>query len=113
MTADTKSVPWDTSWYPVPQGHGICPVCNGSTHVELTDEEKTKSWNKGYTHRTCTNCGGQDMSGKAKGHTPLNPATGKGCHHSYTGRPHMRWKCYTIYTCNHGCGHTFDIDSGD
>jgi hypothetical protein len=93
----------------IPDGHGICPVCNGTAEVPLTTDESKYSWNKGKTHRPCSNCGGQTMSGKATGTTLLNKE-GVPCRHEYTSRTLGR--CYTGYTCKH-CGLHFAIDSGD
>src|SRR6478735_3420984 len=106
----TTTVSPDLSWYPVPKGHDTCPDCQGTGLVELTEQEKSQNWNKGKTHRQCTNGGGQTMSGKALGYSKIDPATGKGCHHNVTGRNAGR--CYTIYTCKK-CNYSFDIDSGD
>jgi len=100
----------DISWYPVPKGYDTCPVCQGTGKIELTEQELAYKWNTGKTHRACCNCGGQDMSGKAMGYTRIDPANGKGCTHSFTGRNAGR--CYTIYTCTK-CGYNYDIDSGD
>lgn len=100
----------DRSWYPVPVGHDMCPVCDGAAIVPLTEKEMEYSWNKGYTHRACTNCGGQTMSGKALGYTKIDPTTGRGCHHKYTSQTIGR--CYHRYTCTK-CGSQHDIDSGD
>lgn len=105
-----KAPPWDTTWYPIPPGNAICPCCEGTGLIELTEKEKTYSWYKDKTHRQCTNCGGQTMSGKALGHTKIDPATGLGCKHTYTERSGGR--CYHIYTCTK-CGYSYDIDSGD
>ena len=90
-------------------GYGVCPVCNGTCQVELTDEEKTRSWNKDKTHRNCHNCGGQYMYGSPKGEVRLN-TEGVPCKHSYTSQSDGR--CLTGYTCKH-CGDRYQIDSGD
>ena len=101
----------DVSWYPVPRGSGLCPVCNGTGIGRALDEkELIYSWNKGKTHYQCNNCGGQDMGGKARGYTRLDPATGKGCLHAFVGRNAGR--CYTVFTCSK-CLDKYDIDSGD
>lgn len=86
-----------------------CPVCNGTKELELTEKEKAYSWNRGKTHKACTNCGGQTMFGQATGKSYLRD-DGTPCKHEYTGRSGGR--CYTIYTCNH-CGYRYDIDSSD
>jgi len=86
-----------------------CPVCNGTKEVELSEQEKAYSWNKGKTHRACHNCGGQTMFGQATGKSWLRD-DGTPCAHHYTGRSAGR--CYTVYTCNH-CGYSYDIDSSD
>lgn len=101
----------DVTWYPVPKGSDVCPCCNGTgIGKELTEKDLTYSWNKGKTHYPCFNCGGQDMGGKPRGYAKIDPATGKGCNHSFTGRNAGR--CYTIYTCVK-CKDSYDIDSGD
>lgn len=88
---------------------GVCPVCNGTKEVLLTADELRYSWNKGKTHRDCTNCGGQYMFGRATGEVPLRP-DGTPCKHEYTSQTVGR--CLTEYTCKH-CGSRHQIDSGD
>jgi len=110
VNSPVKAAPWDTSWYPVPKGHDVCPVCNGTGQRELSEKEQAYSWNKGKTHAPCLNCGGQTMGGRASGYTKVDPNTGEGCHHTYTHRSGGR--CYHIYTCTK-CGDQYDIDSGD
>ena len=88
---------------------GICPVCNGTKEVALTESELTYSWNKGKTHCPCRNCGGQTMYGTSTGEVPLNKE-GQPCKHSYTSTDNGR--CLTTYTCVH-CGYRYQIDSGD
>lgn len=100
----------DVSWYPIPKGCDLCPVCNGTCLRELSEQERKYSWNKGATHGQCLNCGGQDMGGRARGYSKIDPTTGKGCNHTFTGRNAGR--CYTIYTCSK-CKYEYDIDSGD
>jgi hypothetical protein len=100
----------DRSWYPIPVGHDTCPVCEGTGLVPLKESELGYSWNKGKTHRQCTNCGGQTMSCKALGYTKIDPATGKGCIHHVTER--LAGRCYHIYTCTK-CKFSYDIDSSD
>ena len=90
-------------------GYGICPVCCGTCQVELTSEEKTRSWNKDKTHRPCHNCGGQYMYGRANGEVRLT-STQTPCTHNYTSTNDGR--CLTGYTCIH-CGDRYQIDSGD
>jgi hypothetical protein len=90
-------------------GYGVCPVCNGTGQVELTEHEKTYSWNKDQTHRKCHNCGGQYMYSSAKGEVRLN-TDGVPCTHNYTSTNDGR--CLTGYTCMH-CGDRYQIDSGD
>lgn len=109
MTTQTTK-PYDTTWYPVPKGYAECPCCKGTGLVELTEKEKLYSWNKDKTHRQCSNCGGQTMSGRALGYSKIDPNTGLGCEHTVTGRNAGR--CYNIYTCTK-CGFSYDIDSGD
>ena len=100
----------DRSWYPIPVGNAICPTCEGTSVVPLSEKELTYNWNKGKTHRACSNCGGQTMSGKALGYTKIDPTTGLGCQHTFTGR--LAGRCYHIYTCTK-CRFSYDIDSGD
>lgn len=100
----------DSTWYPIPKGYAQCPVCEGTGKVLLTEKELIYSWNKGCTHRQCTNCGGQTMAGTALGYTVIDPTTGLGCQHTVTGRTAGR--CYNIYTCTK-CKFSYDIDSGD
>ena len=108
MTTTEQKI--DRTWYPIPVGNAICPVCEGTGTVPLTEKELTYSWYKGYTHRQCTNCGGQTMGGKAMGYTKIDPKTGLGCKHYFTGRTIGR--CYNRYTCTK-CDSQYDIDSGD
>lgn len=89
--------------------YGTCPVCNGEGQFPLTDEEKSKWYNKDSTHRQCGNCGGRTMGQKGYGQVRLNKE-GKPCIHKYTSRNAGR--CLTRYTCN-DCGHSYEIDSGD
>jgi len=89
--------------------YGVCPVCNGTKEVPLTDNELKYSWNKDKTHRACTNCGGQTMYGRATGEVPLR-SDGTPCKHEYTSQTVGR--CLTRYTCKH-CGSSHEIDSGD
>jgi hypothetical protein len=91
------------------EGYGICPVCNGSGQVLLTENEKRYSWNKDKTHRDCSNCGGQYMYGEPQGIVRLNKE-GLPCTHKYTGSNVGR--CLTQYVCEH-CNDCFQIDSGD
>lgn len=88
---------------------GTCPVCNGTKEVALTEIEQKYSWNKGKTHRACTNCGGQYMYGSPRGEVKLRP-DGTPCTHNYTSKTVGR--CLTEYTCKH-CGDSYQIDSGD
>lgn len=89
--------------------YGTCPVCNGSGKIQLTDRERSYSWNRDKTHRDCSNCGGQYMYGTAKGEVNLNK-DGVPCTHRYTSRTVGR--CLTEYTCEE-CGDRYQIDSGD
>ena len=91
------------------EGYGVCPVCNGTKEVPLTEDEKRYSWNKDKTHRDCHNCGGQYMYGRATGEVSLRK-DGTPCKHEYTSRTIGR--CLTEYTCNH-CGSRYEIDSSD
>jgi len=89
--------------------YGVCPVCNGSGKVALTDEDKKWSWNRDRTHKECGNCGGQYMSGTGTGKVRLDK-DGKPCVHKYVSRNAGR--CLTEYTCEN-CGDKFHIDSSD
>ena len=100
----------DRNWYPVPVGNAICPKCEGTGLLPLSEKDKQYSWNKDKTHYACINCGGQTMSGKAMGHTKIDPSTGLGCDHTFQGRNAGR--CYHVYTCTK-CRISYDIDSGD
>jgi hypothetical protein len=91
------------------EGYGICPVCNGTKVRELTEQEKTYSWNKGQTHCACGNCGAQRMFGSATGEVRLNK-DGNPCKHNYKSRTTGR--CLTEYTCV-DCGDRYEIDSSD
>lgn len=92
----------------------VCPKCNGSTRQPLGPWEWKNCMPAGYDKQTdtvaCDNCGGQTMSLTATGRTRIDPATGLGCEHTYTGR--QAGNCYRIYTCTK-CGDHYDIDSGD
>jgi hypothetical protein len=90
-------------------GYGICPICNGTCQIELTDQEKRFGATRDKTHRPCHNCGGQYMYSSAKGEVRLN-TDGIPCTHSYTSTNDGR--CLTGYTCKH-CGDRYQIDSGD
>ena len=91
------------------EGYGVCPVCNGTKEVPLTEDEKRYSWNKDKTHRNCHNCGGQKMYGAPQGEVKLNKE-GVPCTHKYRSRTVGR--CLTEYTCEN-CGDRYEIDSGD
>lgn len=88
---------------------GTCPVCDGTKQVPLSEKEKGYSWFKGYTHRPCTNCGGQRMFAQPTGQVPLRD-DGTPCTHEYTAENIGR--CYNRYTCKH-CGDKYEIDSSD
>ena len=100
----------DKRYKEIPKGLCECPVCQGTGLVEIPENEKQYSWNKGLTHMECRNCGGQTMMGKATGLTLPRRDTAEPCVHSYKGV--NKGRCYTVYTCEH-CGSHFDIDSGD
>jgi hypothetical protein len=89
--------------------YGVCPVCNGTGQLPLTDAEKKYSWNKDRTHGNCYNCGGQYMSMNPKGKVPLDK-NGQPCTHKYTRRTVGR--CLNEYTCDN-CGDRYQIDSSD
>ena len=95
---------------------GTCPACNGSGRMPVPEEIRQYAvangwWNyrAGDDKVTCTNCGGQTMSGRATGVVRCRP-DGSPCRHEYAGR--NAGKCLVTYTCKH-CGHSFDIDSSD
>lgn len=85
----------------------VCPVCNGSKQVELSDREISYSWNRGKTHKECDNCGGQTMMGRATGISYLR-ADNTPCIHDY--RQRQLGRSYTEYRCIH-CNYTYEIDS--
>ena len=89
--------------------YGVCPVCNGTKEVPLTENEKRYSWNEGKTYRNCGNCGAQKMYGVSTGKVRLNK-NGEPCVHKYSSRNAGR--CLTDYTCSE-CGDSYQIDSGD
>lgn len=88
---------------------GVCPVCDGSKQVLLTENEKKYSWNKDKTHTDCRNCGSQYMYGRARGEVNLRP-DGTPCTHEYKSTTIGR--CLTEYKCIH-CSDRYEIDSGD
>lgn len=95
---------------------GICPVCNGTGRMPTPDNLRkygeSQGW-YGYSKDddccTCTNCGGQTMSGHATGMVSLNKE-GLPCVHEYTH--YLAGRCYHRYTCKH-CNEVYYIDSGD
>ncbi len=95
-----------------------CPKCNGTARRPYPTEHDpdrrfarmTATYDEATDTLACNNCGGQTMSLTATGVTRVDPATGLGCLHAYSGRNAGR--CYTIYTCAK-CGDSYDIDSGD
>jgi hypothetical protein len=91
------------------EGYGVCPVCNGTKEVPLSDKEKGYSWYKDKAHRGCHNCGEQYMYGTPRGEVRLDKE-GVPCTHKYTSRNVGR--CLTEYSCEH-CGDNYQIDSGD
>jgi hypothetical protein len=91
------------------EGYGVCPICNGTKEVPLTEDEKRYSWNKDKTHRGCHNCGSQYMYGTPRGEVRLNKE-GVPCTHNYHSRTIGR--CLTEYTCEN-CGDRYEIDSSD
>jgi hypothetical protein len=93
----------------------VCPACNGSTRRPVDEASKPyRSVLAGYRAQDdtlpCDNCGGQTMSLRATGRTPIDAATGLGCLHDYVGREAGR--CYRIFTCTK-CTDSYDIDSSD
>lgn len=86
-----------------------CPKCSGTKEIPLEADEAAYSWNRGKTHKPCTNCGGQTMWGRATGLVTVRP-NGEACLHEYQGKTIGR--CLTAYTCRH-CAEGFIIDSGD
>lgn len=102
---------------------GTCPTCQGSgrrpvpadTRQYVKFNERWGTWGvAGYDPDTdtlpCRNCGGQTMSMKGTGVVLLRP-DGTPCQHEYTYQ--LAGNCYHRYTCKHGCGHVYHIDSGD
>lgn len=102
----------------IPNGCAVCPACNGTKRLPLTDQDAwMRAWKGGLTQydpetdtKTCDNCGGQTMSMRALGYTAIRPGTNEGCLHKWKGESAGR--CYTVYTCQF-CFSRFDIDSGD
>jgi len=95
----------------IPAGYARCPKCDGTKIGDIiSPEDALYGWNLGKTHYKCNNCGGQTMSQTALGYTNIDPATGLGCLHKYTGR--TIGNCYHVYTCCK-CPSYYDIDSGD
>jgi hypothetical protein len=92
------------------EGYGVCPVCNGTMQVVLTEKEKSYSWNKDKTHRDCHNCGGQYQWGSPKGEVRLRKDNNEPCVHSYIQKNLGR--CYNGYTCVH-CDDYYTVDSSD
>ena len=96
----------------IPEGYGVCPVCNGSKRKPAGDSPYVKNY-RGYDEAThtmpCTNCGAQTMYGQSSGVVPLR-ADGQPCKHEYEHT--LAGNCYHRYTCNH-CNYTYYIDSGD
>jgi RecJ-like exonuclease len=95
--------------------YATCPVCDGTGREPVKEhQQRWKTYITGWDPSTdsfaCQNCGGQTMYGNATGQVPVNPETGKGCIHEYTGRE--RGRCYWVYTCKH-CHDEYFIDSSD
>ena len=94
------------------EGHGLCPVCNGTGRVAAGDY-KYKHVVAGYDKETdtlkCNNCGGQYMYGTPRGEVRLNKE-GVPCTHKYTSQNVGR--CLTQYTFSE-CGDSYQIDTGD
>ena len=94
------------------EGHGVCPVCNGTGRVAAGDT-KYKHVLAGYDKDTdtlnCNNCGGQYMYGTPRGEVRLNKE-GVPCKHKYSSQNVGR--SLTQYTCT-DCGDSYQIDSGD
>ncbi len=92
----------------------ICPKCNGTKRIELTEAHRPYAHIlAGYDRETdtllCDNCGGQTMSGVATGEVRERP-DGTACWHEYDSE--QKGNCYRVYTCKH-CGYRYDIDSSD
>lgn len=117
MTDDSKPLQFvmkDPASILIPKGCGLCPQCNGTTRTAPEPGfVQYKTMYSGYDAATdtlpCRNCGGQTMSGSARGWVHLNKE-GVPCQHEYVGQNAGR--CYTIYNCKH-CPSSFDIDSSD
>ena len=92
-----------------------CPKCNGTTRRKVPALSRPwatslATYDKATDTLACDNCGGQRMELKATGQTRIDPTTGLGCLHAYTGR--IAGNCYTVYTCAK-CGDSYGIDSSD
>lgn len=98
----------DKIYTEIAEGRGECPVCHGTGVRQLTPEESAKYWGN-PTEMKCRNCGGQTMSGVARGYVRLDKS-GNPCVHEYKGKNAGR--SYTVYDCVK-CGDHYDIDSGD
>ena len=90
--------------------HGICPVCNGTKVVPLTDEDRKWSWNKDKDTKDCTNCGGQYQFGSPTGVVRHN-SEAVPCTHQYKQVP-QSGRCLTRYRCTE-CSDSYVIDSSD
>ena len=98
----------------IPEGLGICPVCNGTTREDAAAKPHAPLC-YGYDAATktlpCGNCGGQYMSQWPVGYVRLRREPPHDpCVHEYTG--YEAGRCYWKYTCKH-CGDHHAIDSGD
>ena len=94
--------------------NGICPVCNGSRRIPVSDEhQRYKTVVAGYDAETdtfpCGNCGGQYMFGTPTGQVKRR-ADGTPCTHRYISE--TIGNCLHRSTCKH-CGDSYTIDSGD
>lgn len=91
----------------IPHGYGECPVCHGTGY---NPEPLPKYFANELAKLPCSNCGGQTMSGCAKGYVLLRRDNGQPCEHKFVGREAGR--CYRIFTCT-VCGDSYDEDSSD
>jgi len=94
----------------------ICPVCDGTGRMDIPAHMREYCIKNGwYGYKaddgqcSCTNCGGQTMSGHAYGTVRRRP-DGSPCVHEFVG--HNVSQCLTIYRCTH-CNESYQIDSGD
>ena len=93
---------------------GICPVCDGTGRKPATEMARNNKW-YGYDKVTdtqhCHNCQYKGMfAPPPTGRVELRP-DGTPCEHDYELTRVQRY--FKEYSCIHGCGNGYVIDSGD